>query len=206
MSLPTFAAPTTPATPSATLTRTQAAGRLGLHPAGIDKLVRAGIFEVPIAGTLVNEIAARQRLRVVDGELTVLRTDARADAYPGEDRQFIGFHVAHTHDELEQTSLRWWRSDPTRILGNVLMAVTLATIPVAVYRITGQIGEKYRDGEDAPRHHYAGQLLARVHPGMHRTYPQSTPGHLRDLAKQIMKSRIAVSSGGPIGYLGTHTS
>ncbi|MBM0255565.1 hypothetical protein [Micromonospora sp. 4G55] len=201
MSLPTFAPHPTPATPTATLTRAQAAGRLGLHPGGVDKLVRAGIFELPITGALVNELAARQRLRVTVGELTVLRTDARADAYPGEDRQFIGFHVDHTDDELEQTSLRWWRSDPARILDNVLLAVTVATIPVAVYRITGRVGEKYRDGEEAPRHHYAGQLIARVHPGMRRTYPQRTPAHLRDLAKQIMNSRVAVASGGPIGYL-----
>ncbi|MEV6369780.1 hypothetical protein AB0L86_23125 [Micromonospora musae] len=74
-------------------------------------------------------------------------------------------------------------------------------MPVAVYRITGHIAEKYRDGETRPRHHCAGQLLARVNPGMHPTYLQNTPGLLRELAKQIMASRVSVSSGGPIGYL-----
>ena len=38
------------------------------------------------------------------------------------------------------------------------------------------------------------------------TYPQNTPGHLRRMAKQIMDSRIVVSSGGPIGYLEPKTT
>ncbi|MGI5236471.1 hypothetical protein [Dactylosporangium sp. CA-139066] len=201
MPLPTFAPPSEPPVRSATLTRPQAAGRLGISPAGVDKLVRAGVLDVPIATGRVEELALRDPLQVVDGELTVLRIDARAEAYPGEDRKYIGFHVAHSNDELEQSSLRWWRSDPARVLDNVLLAVTLATFPVAVYRVTNRVNEKYREGEDQPRHHYAGQLLARVHPGMQAEHLKNAPGHLRELAKQIMASRITVSSGGPIGYL-----
>lgn len=202
MPLPAFTpSPHTSTLRGATLTRSQAASRLGLHPSGVDKLVRAGVLAVPIQAALVETLAGLPRLAVEHGELTVLRTDARADAYPGEDRRWIGFHVEHTDVELDATSLRWWRCDPARILDNELFAVTVSTFPTAVYRITEHLEEKRRDGEDTPRHHFAGQLLARVYPGMTATYQQNTPGHLRELAKQVMASRVVVASGGPIGYL-----
>lgn len=205
MPLPTFAPPATPTPRPTTLTRTQAAARLELNPAGIDKLVKAGMLGLPIKATSVDKITGRERLQVLDGELTVLRTDARAEAdrdkYPADPRTWMGFHVAHSDEDLEAASLRWWRSDPHRVVDNELFAVTVATFPVAVYRILGTAGSITRADEDTPRHHYAGQLLARVHPGVETTFHQDTPGHLRALAKQIMASRIVVSSGGPVGYL-----
>lgn len=205
MPLPTFAPPATPTPRPATLTRTQAAARLELNPAGVDKLVRAGMLGLPIQATSVDKITGRDRLQVLDGELTVLRTDARAEAdrgkYPADPRKWMGFHVEHSDEDLEAASLRWWRSDPHRVVDNELFAVTVATFPVAVYRILSRVTSITRADEDTPRHHYAGQLLARVHPGMEITVPQDTPGHLRGLAKQIMASRIVVSSGGPVGYL-----
>jgi hypothetical protein len=205
MPLPTFAPAATPTPRPATLNRTQAAARLELNPAGVDKLVKAGILDLPIKADSVARLTGRERLQVLDGELTVLRTDARAsadrDKYPDDRRTWMGFHVEHSDEDLEAASLRWWRSDMHRVVDNELFAVSVATFPVAVYRILGTAGSITRADEDTPRHHYAGQLLARVHPGMEVTYPQDTPGHLRGLAKQIMHSRIVVSSGGPIGYL-----
>lgn len=202
MPLPTFAVPAhAPRPRSATLTRNQAASRLGLSLALVDKLMRAGILETPILAATVDGLADRSMLAVVAGELTVLRTDARADAHPGEDRRYIGFHVEHTDAELEATSLRWWRSEPAHVLDNELFAVTVSTVPVAVYGVHEHLESIYREGEDKPRHRYAGVLLGRVYPGMAaRTLPH-TPGHLRDRVEQIMASRIKVSSGGPIGYL-----
>jgi hypothetical protein len=79
MPLPTFAASTMSRARSVTLTRTQAAGRPGFHPGGVDKLVRAGILDVPITAIAVDELTGREPLQVIEGELTVLRTDARAD-------------------------------------------------------------------------------------------------------------------------------
>jgi hypothetical protein len=205
MPLPTFAPPATPTPRPDTLTRTQAAARLELNPAGVDKLIKAGMLGLPIRAADVDKISGRERLQVLNGELTVLRTDARAEAdrdkYPADPRRWMGFHVQHTDEELEAASLRWWRSDPHRVLDNELFAVTVATFPVAVYRILGIAGSITRADEDTPRHHYAGQLLARVHPGLETTFPQDTPGHLRTLAKQIMDQRIVVTSGGPVGYL-----
>lgn len=188
-----------------TLTRNEAAFELGLSLAGIDKLIHSGIAEVPLPASLIAKFSSYPALKVKQGELTVLRTDARRAAAPGDGRQYIGFHTEHTDDQLKETSLGWWRSDPSRVLDNELFAVTVSTIPVAVYQITGHSDPFVRPGETAPRYQYEGQLLARIHPGMGSpTVRKNTPGHLRKLAEQIMNSRITVSSGGPIGYLEAH--
>lgn len=205
MPLPSFAPPATPTPISETLTRTQAAARLELNPAGVDKLMRAGILSTPIKATEVAPLTGRERLQVTAGALTVLRTDAREkanrDKYPADPRRWMGFHVEHTDEDLESASLRWWRSDPVKVVDNELFVVTVATFPVAVYRILERADSVTRADEDVPRHRYAGELLARVLPGMAVAYRQDVPGHLPPLAGQIMGSRIVVSSGGPIGYL-----
>jgi hypothetical protein len=209
MPLPTFAPPATPTPRPDTLTRTQAASRLELNPAGVDKLVRAGILSTPIKAAEVEQLTGRERLQVTSGALTVLRTDAREEAdrekYPDDPRRWMGFDVEHSDEDLQAASLRR-RSDPAKVLDNELFVVTVATFPVAVYRILKRTDSVTRTDEDTPRHHYAGQLLARVHPGMSVTYRHDTPGHLRLMARQIMNSRIVVSSGGPIGYLESGTA
>lgn len=205
MPLPTFAAPTNPPARPETLNRTQTGSRLGLNGPGVDKLVRAGILDLPIRTDDVERLIGRDRLQVTAGELTVLRTDARASSdpvkYPMDNRRWVGFHVQHTNDELAESSLRWWRCDPERVVDNELFTVTVATFPVAVYRILDKTATIVRPDETSSRHSFAGQLLARVHPGMVMTFPQDTPGHLRLVARQILNSRITVDSGGPIGYL-----
>ncbi len=205
MPLPTFAPPATPTPSPETLTRTQAAARLELNPAGVDKLIRAGILSSPIKTTEVAPLTGRERLQVLVGALTVLRTDAREESdrakYPADPRRWMGFHVEHTDEDLKAASLRWWRSDPVKVVDNELFVVTVATFPVAVYRILERADSVTRPDEDTPRHHYAGQLLARVRAGMTVDFHQDTPGHLRLMTKQVMNSRIVVTSGGPIGYL-----
>lgn len=208
MPLATFVAVSTPDETQEILTRTQVAARLELHLAAVDKLIRAGVLTAPFSASQIGVLASRQWLQVVEGELTVLRTDARADAYrdEGDSRAYIGFHTEHSDHELEETSLRWWRSDPERVIDNELFAVTVGTFPVALYRVTGRLETKIRDDEDRPRHRYAGQLLARVHPGMQTTFAKDMPGYLRERAAQVMNSRIVVNSGGPIGYLDANIS
>lgn len=205
MPVPTFAAPAPQPEQPQTLNRTQAAARLGLNGPGVDKLVRAGILSLPITRDDVERLTGRDLLQVTAGELTVLRTNARAAAdptrYPADTRRWVGFHVEHTDDELSDSTLRWWRCDPERVIDNELLAVTIATFPVAVYRILDKSETIMRPDESTSRHSFTGQLLGRVHPNMAPTFPQNTPGHLRALAKQIMSSRITVDSGGPIGYL-----
>ena len=205
MPLPTFAAPTnSPARPEI-LNRTQAGARLGLNGPGVDKLVRAGILDLPIRTDDVERLMGRDRLQVTAGELTVLRTDARALSdpvkYPMDNRRWMGFHVEHTNDELAESSLRWWRCDPERVVDNELFTVTVASFPVAVYRILGKSATIVRPDETSSRHGFAGQLLGRVHPSMVMTFPQDSPGDLRLMARQILNGRITVDSGGPIGYL-----
>jgi hypothetical protein len=182
-----------------------AAARLDLHVAHVDKMVRAGMLRLPITVPSIERLLGRPKLRVVDGQLTVLRTDARQDAdrakYPHDSRRWMGFHVQHTDTELDETSLRWWRCDPARVLDNELFAVTVATFPVAVYHVTGHRESYTRPGEEGPRHNFVGKLLARTSPGMVAAPREPMPGHLRPLVERIMASRITVSSGGPIGYL-----
>lgn len=206
MPLATFAPPTR-AVQTPTLNRTQAASRLGINNPAFDKMIRAGMLFPPYRADKIVELSKREQLRVKSGELTVLRADARAESdpvlYPGEDRRWIGFHVEHTDEELEAASLRWWQCRPARVIDNELLVVTIATFPVALYRITGQRGEPlYRPGEAKPRHGFTGQLLARVTHGMEVVrYREITPGHLENPVKQVMGSRVVVTSGGPIGYL-----
>jgi hypothetical protein len=205
MPLPAFYAPSAPRIGVETLSRTVAAARLELHRAHVDKMIHARMLQPKITAAEVDALRGRPKLRVQSGELTVLRTDARQDAdrtkYPHDERRWMGFHVDHTPTELDETSLRWWRSDPARVLDNQLFVVTVATFPVAVYQITGYEASYTRPDEDQPRHHYAGTLLARVTPGMVARLCEPMPGHLWRLVEQVMESRITVNSGGPIGYL-----
>ena len=205
MALPTFYSPSTPRIGVETITRTVAAARLELHRAHVDKMIRARMLQPQITATEVDGLRSRPILRIQSGELTVLRTDARREAdrskYPHDSRRWMGFHVEHDVAELEETSLRWWRSDPRRVLSNQLFVVTVATFPVAIYQITGHAIPYTRADEDQPRQHYVGNLLARVSPGMISTMCEPMAGELRPLVKQIMDSRITVESGGPIGYL-----
>lgn len=205
MPLPTLAPPATPRAPATTLNRTQAAARLGLNGPGVDKMVRAGMLGLPIGAGEVERLMRREFLSVAAGELTVLRTDARAVSdrtkYPHEDRRWVGFHVEHSDDELAASSLRWWRCDPDRLLSNEIFTVSVSSFPVAVYRLLEVAASIVRPDESMPRHAFRGQLLARAYPGMEVKIAQNTPGHLREMAKQIMDSRVVVTSGGPIGYL-----
>lgn len=208
MSLAKFAPPTGVEGPAPnTLSRSQAASRLGIAMGAIDKLVAAHIFELPICAELVERLQQRSYLTVLEGEATVLRTDACKPAHPGDDRPEIGFSTKHSDTKLEQTSLRWWRSNPARVLDNELLTVTVATIPVAVYQIDGVEGEKRYPGESRSRFHYTGSLLHRVHPGvLDLPLSPGVPARYRDQVRQIMSSRIKVVSGGPIGYLGANPS
>jgi hypothetical protein len=205
MPLPVFA-DHQPAPRPATLTRTQAAARLGLNPAAVDKLIAAHVLSLPPTADEIERLASRDRLVVTEGELTVLRTDSRADADPAnqpptDTRRWVGFDAGHSDPELGASSLRWWRCDPHRVEDNELFVVTIGTVPVATYRIRGLDGTHQRSSESWQRYSFDGQLLARMHHGLAVRYYENTPGHLKALTRKIMTSRIVVNSGGPIGYL-----
>lgn len=191
-----------------TVSRSVAAARLGISYGSVTKLMRCGILPTPISADLVHKLAARPPLVVSEGELTVLRTGSKAPAdrqkHPNDDREFIGFSMGHSDAELEETSLRWWRSDPDAVLDNQLWATCVATVPVAVYVIDGLEESMTRPDETRLRHHYAGRLIGRLHHDLEPDLRQNRPAHLRALAQQILTSRVYTSSGGPIAYLGRH--
>jgi hypothetical protein len=207
MPVPVLAVPADGPEPRpATISRSVAATRLDIAYGSVSKLVRCHILPLPVPAALVDKLAARPDVVVAAGELTVLRTGSKEPAdpakHPEDERKYIGFDMGHSDAELEETSLRWWRSDPDVVLDNEVFAITVATVPVAVYRITGHVGAYTRPDETRPRHHYAGQLLGRLRADLEPDMRQDTPGHLRTLAEQILRSRIRTSSGGPIAYLG----
>lgn len=205
MPLPHFM-PTVPAPPRPQIRRNAAATQLEISRAGVNKLVDAGILPNHhlLPADAVAALADRHRLMVATGGLTVLRTAARAPAY--DDRTWIGFHVDHTDTELDETSLRWWRSDPDKIIDNVLYTVVVATVPAAVYKITGVLGQTQRPGEQGMRYHYSGDLLARLTRSTTSDFEisyRTGDSELLALTKRIMESRIVAPSGGPIAYLGS---
>lgn len=204
MPLPAFQPAAPPIDTRKTLSRNAAAIRLGISRGNFDKLVSAGILAEPLTQSAVEQLAQRPTLAVATGELTVLRTAARTPAY--DDRQWIGFHIDHTNTQLDDTSLRWWRAEPDRIIDNLLYAVTVATIPVCVYAITGINDTQQRGTEKGQRYRFDGQLLARLTPDANSEIPTATyqignTDRLYQRVVQIMGSRISVTSGGPIAYL-----
>ncbi|MGV9336960.1 hypothetical protein [Nocardia sp. NPDC003726] len=194
MSLPTFAQRPPLATRSMNIN--DAAAALKISRASCEKLIACGVLPTPIDAEQIASLASRPRLIVASGELTVLRTAARSAARE-PDRDWIGFHVDFSDRELTDASLCWWRCDPARILDNELFAVTVATVPVAVYAITALEDAFHPLGEPEIRHKFAGDLLAR----WNQPVTPDVDSRLRDRVQQIMSSRISVSSGGPIGYL-----
>ncbi|APA96686.1 hypothetical protein NS506_02624 [Nocardia seriolae] len=194
MPLPTFAQQPSAVTRSMNINA--AAAALKISRASCEKLIACGVVPTPIDSDLIGSLASRPRLVVAEGELTVLRTAPRSAARE-PDREWIGFDVGFSVRDLTAASLRWWRCDPNRILDNELFAVTVATVPVAVYAITALEESHQVPGEAETRHRFVGDLLARwgepVAPGIDSS--------LKVRVEQIMSSRISVSSGGPIGYL-----
>ena len=198
--------------------RHDAAAQLNISYERLVKLIGAGLIPEPIPTLTIRSLAGRPFLAAHGGELTVLRTGARTAANDSTNRPHIGAHIDYDNPELDATALGWWRSDPERVLRNRLFVETVSTYPFAVWDIDEHLGSR---GEDTDlRHHYAGQLLARLR---NRDNPipddeaiifamadeqtvvtsptalQRSP--LVAAAQKIMTSRIRVDSGGPIGYL-----
>lgn len=196
MAMPTLTTSPAPLTRAAIMTRNEAAHALDLSLTAIDKLIHTGVLGTPISATLVEKLARRPLLSAISGELTVLRTDARQPTPPDDDRTATGFHTTMSTHELIETSLRWWRCDPDRVVDNELFAVTVATIPIAVFLITRHLNQR-TSGVRTVRHHFDGDLLARRTPDGDTTAPAA----LHERVTTIMSSRIYTTSGGPIGYL-----
>ncbi|WP_336794204.1 hypothetical protein [Gordonia malaquae] len=225
MTIPTFGSSTTLAQPE-TITRHAAAVQLGITHKSLSMLITAGILTEPLLRADVDALAARDRLVGRSGELTVLRIGALTPASdPG--RQFIGFAADIDDQQLADATLGMWRANPERVIGNRLYAVAMRTIPVALFAITGcpNIDAPLVDDSGKLRYRFDGELLARIEPAAGRPgQPTSTAentidGHgvvpssfwvrstvdasspYRAAVEAIMTSRIAVDSGGPVGYL-----
>lgn len=188
---------------------------LGVSYARVSKLAAAGVLRMDSGsphlfdGELVAQLAKMRWLRVVSGELTVLRTDAQgANGYPNDPRQWEGFHTQMTDLEVSAACLRWWRSDPARVCDNQLFVVTIATFPVAVFTVNRDLDaadplpQTIRvPHETFDRHRYNGVMHARIKGDGSVYVDPGLPDELDRPVRQIMRKRINTTSGGPIAYL-----
>lgn len=201
------------------ITRHAAAAMLDVNYDSLRMLIDTGVLTEPLRTDAVEALAQRPWLSTIEGEMTVLRTGVCA-AVDDDDRDFMGFTIDFKDPQLEAAVLRWWRSDPTRIVGNKLFTVTVRTIPVALYAITRCVNEADPDidGKGHRRFWYEGTLLARIdrrdnevdgwaplsgntrEDFVIRTSQNRWSPYMEAIT-QIMHSRIVVASGGPIGYL-----
>ncbi len=178
------------------LSGTATATLLGLSPGGVKKLTRAGILH-PDNGLYpradVETLATRPLLSVDLGEITILRANGSPDGPPE------GLHVNLDDTLLRTASLGPWRVDPRRVLRNQLFVACVATIPIAVFRITGIADTQAVSSNtiaNRNRYRFSGELLGRL------GQPPTTNDPWATHANIILTSRIISDSSGPIAYLG----
>lgn len=184
-----------PHPPADHLIAAAAAGLLDIAPASVRKLAEAGLITQEPEGYPRTEIEALAALPLIEahhGEIAVLRTTGCGSP----NATTPGVHIEMDEPSLDQACLGMWRGDTERILAAHLFVVTVATIPLAVYRLTGIL---HTEGTGhAQRHRLGGTLLARR--GHHSTSSHDTA--LQADADLIMTGRVITTSGGPIAYLG----
>ncbi|WP_394277271.1 hypothetical protein [Luteococcus sp.] len=187
---------TTDAQPPEHLVAAAAAGLLDISPAGIAKLAAAGILEPDrsrFRRVDVEALAALPQLRVTGGEILVLRLD-------GGDPSTGGVHLDMTDQELTAAALQGWRGDVQRMTACPLLVVTVATIPIAVFRITGLAGTTpaaSRTVANRERHRLDGVLLG-------RRGQEVVAGEAEERAwvELVLGSRVVSRSAGPVAYVG----
>lgn len=214
MQLPTLTT-TAPTGQLPGITPAAAAARLGLDERTLAKLTDAHLL--PLMSHAVESMARRPWLQLVQGEITVLRTSPKCPAPEEDARDMIGFDLADDDHTIHECCLRWWRCNRKRVRRNGLFAVTVATVPVAIFEITEHL-ETIGSRTDQ-RHAFAGQLLARIiaRDQMIHYSPaqvlvnladddflavatQPHPRLLQRVLTTIMGCRISSNSGGPIAY------
>lgn len=187
---------TTDAQPPQLLVAAAAAGLLDISPAGIAKLTAAGILDTErgrFRRTDIEALAALPQLRVAGGEVLVLRLD-------GGDPSTGCVHLDMTDQELATTALQGWRGDARRMTACPLLVVTVATIPLAVFRITGLAGSTASSSQavaNRERHRLGGVLLGRRDRGV-----VGGDARERAWAELVLGSRVVSRSAGPVAYLG----
>lgn len=182
--------------PPQVLVAAAAAGLLDLSPAGIAKLAAAGILSVHrgrFRRDDVEVLAALPQLRVTGGEILIVRLE-------GGDPATGRLHVDMTDQELVAAVLQGWRGDARRMTSCPLLVATVATIPMAVFRITG-LSETTASAShtvaNRERHRLDGVLLGRRGREVVAGEAQE-----RAWAELVLGSRVVSKSAGPVAYVG----
>lgn len=178
------------------MTRGAAASKLGISPAGVDKLTAAGMMRPSLKRTSVATMAQRPELVVSDGAITVLRTTATTPSQ-SHARGSKGYDYKMDADEISDANLGWWRVDTGRVIDNKIFVVTISTFVAAVFSITGIAASEGAGTER--RHMLEGTLLGSTYHGV-RGFGYKTRDY--NMVETILGSRIYTESGGPIAYLG----
>lgn len=182
--------------PPQLLVAAAAAGLLDLSPAGIAKLAAAGILSITqgrFRREDVEALAALPHLHVAGDEILIVRLE-------GGDPSTGRLHVDMTDQELIAAALQGWRGDARRMTSCPLLVATVATIPMAVFRITGlaeTTASSSRAVANRARHRLDGVLLGRRGREVTCGDPQE-----RAWTELVLGSRVLSRSAGPVAYLG----
>jgi helix-turn-helix protein len=195
------------------LTTGQAAEELGCAITTFRRLISAGLLpglsrrgvRVMVPLEVVQALQTRRQApldRLPVREIAVLRVDAARRTQEPE-RSWLGFAAALPPEDLLKALRGWWRCDPASVAAGGLLPVTLAGYVVAV--LTGlQRWEKNSQGRHAfPDACLAGYVTDLATP--HTRLTSGTGGD-RQLAEQLLGTRLASHSGGAIAYVSTHAT
>jgi len=195
------------------LTTGQAAGELGCAITTFRRLVSAGLLpglsrrgvRVMVPLEVVQALQTRRQApldRLPVREIAVLRVDAARRTEEPE-RSWLGFAATLPPGDLLKALSGWWRCDPASVAAGGVLPVTLAGYVVAV--LTGlQRWEKNSEGRHAfPDARLAGYVTDLATPHARLT---SHTGGDRELAEQLLGTRLASHSGGALAYVSTHTT
>lgn len=197
------------------LTTTQSAQLMRVPVKTVERLIDSGLIRGAAAtGRQVFPIEAAQALAarslaplaaLPGPEIPVLRVGVAKPADENDDREWIGYSTALSHDQLRLALSGWWRCDPERVSAAEFLPVTLRGFVVAV--LTG-LSDPLSDGGgryaryNFPQARLAGYVLDLGNPvNATTTDPEDTAG--LTYVPMLLGARLPSQSGGPIAYVPT---
>ncbi|MEV6946796.1 helix-turn-helix domain-containing protein [Streptomyces sp. NPDC051172] len=193
------------------LTTGQAAEELGCAITTFRRLISAGLLpglsrrgvRVMIPLEVVQALQARQQApldQLPVREIAVLRVDT-AQRTDEPERSWFGFAATLSPEDLLKALRGWWRCDAASVAAGGVLPVTLAGYVVAVLTNL-QWWEKNSEG----RHAFPEARLAGYVTDLATPHTRLTSHADRQLAEQLLGTRLASHSGGALAYVSTHAT
>lgn len=192
------------------LTTGQAAQELGCAVTTFRRLARTGVLPgvshhgvrtmVPWAVVqALGRLPAAPVYRLSAREVAVLRVDA-AHRVDEPERSWIGFHTDLKPAELLAALRGWWRCDGTSVTAGGVLPVTVAGYVVAVLTHLTEPEKGPRGRHRFTHSRLAGYVTDLARPSLQ--LPSNDPDD-RDLATDLLATRLPSHSGGAIAYVPT---